>query len=110
MRIVVVAAKQLRFRVGRKNGAHHPDSILRVCKIIYRWTSFFSRAPFYFLMAGFPRMPYLSSHMQAMKDMFMNVDKVEQLPSPRVIRPHLPFYLLPPQLLDTAKVENPKIQ
>lgn len=65
-----------------------------------------------FLMVGFPRMPYLSSHMQAMKDMFMNVDKVEQLPSPRVIRPHLPFYLLPPQLLDTAKVvyvaRNPK--
>lgn len=60
----------------------------------------------------FLEMPYLSSHMQAMKDMFMNVDKVEQLPSPRVIRPHLPFYLLPPQLLDTAKVvyvaRNPK--
>lgn len=53
LRIVVVAAKQLRFRVGRKNGAHHPDSILRVCKIIYRWTSFFSRAPFYFFDGWF---------------------------------------------------------
>ena len=49
-------------------------------------------------------MPYLSNKMQAMREMFMNVDKVEQLPSPRVLRPHLPFNLLPPQLLDTTKV------
>ncbi len=42
--------------------------------------------------------------MQAMREMFMNVDKVEQLPSPRVLRPHLLFNLLPPQLLDTTKV------
>nr|CAH0106923.1 unnamed protein product [Daphnia galeata] len=41
-----------------------------------------------------------------------SVLRVEQLPSPRVLRPHLPFYLLPPQLLDTTKVvyvaRNPK--
>jgi hypothetical protein len=49
-------------------------------------------------------MPYLSTRMQTMREMFMNVDKVEQLPSPRVIRPHMPMYLLPPTLLDTAKV------
>lgn len=36
--------------------------------------------------------------------LLLTVDKVEQFPSPRVIRPHIPFYLLPPQLLDTSKV------
>nr|CAH0104482.1 unnamed protein product [Daphnia galeata] len=36
----------------------------------------------------FLEMPYLSNKMQAMREMFMNVDKVEQLPSPRVLRPH----------------------
>jgi hypothetical protein len=38
--------------------------------------------------------------------------KFNSLPSPRIIRPHLPFFLLPPKLLDTAKVvyvaRNPK--
>ncbi|EFX76431.1 hypothetical protein DAPPUDRAFT_55135 [Daphnia pulex] len=64
------------------------------------------------LRTPFLEMPYLSTKMQAMREMFMNVDKVEQLPSPRVIRPHMPMYLLPPTLLDTAKVvyvaRNPK--
>ncbi|KAI9563009.1 hypothetical protein GHT06_010465 [Daphnia sinensis] len=64
------------------------------------------------LRTPFLEMPYLTSRMYGIKDMLMTVDKVEQLPSPRVIRPHLPFYLLPPQLLDTAKVvyvaRNPK--
>jgi hypothetical protein len=49
-------------------------------------------------------MPYLSAMSGPMKNYLMTVDKVEKLPSPRVIRPHLPFYLLPPELLDTAKV------
>ena len=49
-------------------------------------------------------MPYLSAMSGPMTYMLMTVNKVEKLPSPRVIRPHLPFYLLPPELLDTAKV------
>ncbi|XP_046448178.1 sulfotransferase 1B1-like isoform X1 [Daphnia pulex] len=64
-----------------------------------------SRAPFL-------EMPYLSAVSGPMKNFLMTVDKVEKLPSPRVIRPHLPFYLLPPELLDTTKVvyvaRNPK--
>lgn len=39
-------------------------------------------------------------------------EEIDQMPSPRVIRPHLPFYLLHPDLLDTCKVvyvaRNPK--
>ncbi len=49
-------------------------------------------------------MPYLSAVSGPMKNFLMTVDKVEKLPSPRVIRPHLPFYLLPSELLDTAKI------
>jgi hypothetical protein len=49
-------------------------------------------------------MAYLSEPTGPASKMMMTVDKVDQLPSPRVIRPHLPLYLLPPQLLDTAKV------
>lgn len=29
---------------------------------------------------------------------------VDTLKSPRVLKSHLPFYLLPPQLIDTCKV------
>lgn len=30
--------------------------------------------------------------------------QIDRMPSPRVIKPHLPFYLLHPNLLDTSKV------
>lgn len=30
--------------------------------------------------------------------------QLEEKPSPRIIKPHLPFYLLHPTLVDTAKV------
>lgn len=35
-----------------------------------------------------------------------SLDNYSQLPSPRVLRSHLPFYLLPPSLLDTSKVNK----
>ena len=31
-------------------------------------------------------------------------DALSKLPSPRIIKTHLPFYLLHPKLLDTSKV------
>lgn len=34
-----------------------------------------------------------------------SVEKVELMPSPRVLQSHLPFHLLPPRLLNTAKVD-----
>ena len=41
-----------------------------------------------------------------------SLDKYDQVPSPRLIRPHVPLYLLHPELLDTCKVvyvaRNPK--
>lgn len=36
--------------------------------------------------------------------MVPKVDVIERIPSPRVIKSHLPFSLLHPQLLDTSKV------
>nr|CAH0104486.1 unnamed protein product [Daphnia galeata] len=45
-------------------------------------------------------------------DNLVTIEKIEEMTSPRVIKSHLPFYLLPPKLLDTAKViyvaRNPK--
>jgi len=42
----------------------------------------------------------------------MDYDKIEAMSSPRVLKSHLPFYLLPPRLVDTCKVvyvaRNPK--
>jgi len=42
----------------------------------------------------------------------MDFQKIEAMPSPRVLKSHLPFYLLPPRLADTCKVvyvaRNPK--
>ena len=43
-----------------------------------------------------------------------SIEMAEKLPSPRVIKSHLPFCLLPPNLLDTARqvvyvCRNPKV-
>ena len=51
--------------------------------------------------------------MQIMMDLLVNsVQLTEEKPSPRVIKTHLPFEMLPPNLLDTCKVifvgRNPK--
>lgn len=35
-----------------------------------------------------------------------SIEKMEQLPSPRILKSHLPFHLLPPRLLNTAKVSH----
>jgi hypothetical protein len=32
------------------------------------------------------------------------LNSVDKMPSPRILKSHLPFYLLHPELLDTAKV------
>jgi hypothetical protein len=44
--------------------------------------------------------------------MLESVNLADNLPSPRVIKTHLPFEMLPPKLLDTCKVvfvsRNPK--
>ena len=36
----------------------------------------------------------------------ITIDEIEKMPSPRVLKCHLPFDLLPPNLLDTAKVNT----
>ena len=41
---------------------------------------------------------------QEMLDVMPHTDVIDKMPSPRVIKSHLPFYLLPPQLLETCKV------
>jgi hypothetical protein len=39
-------------------------------------------------------------------DNLITIEKIEEMTSPRVIKSHLPFQLLPPNLLDTAKVRT----
>lgn len=39
-----------------------------------------------------------------MGDMLRDLDQIEQMDSPRVIKTHLPLYLLNPTLLNTSKV------
>jgi hypothetical protein len=36
----------------------------------------------------------------------ITIDEIEKMPSPRVLKCHMPFDLLPPNLLDTAKVKD----
>lgn len=47
-----------------------------------------------------------------MLDALINMDKIDKMTSPRVIKTHLPTYILPPQMLDSCKViyvaRNPK--
>ena len=38
--------------------------------------------------------------------MMIPLEKIETMPSPRVIKSHLPFHLLHPKLLDTSKVSR----
>ena len=64
-------------------------------------------------MVIFKRLPYMWTVPQdlTLGDMF-TTDKLDAMESPRVIKSHLPFYLLPPKLIDTCKViyvaRNPK--
>ncbi len=37
-------------------------------------------------------------------DHFFTPEKIVAMKSPRVIKSHLPFFLLPPKLIDTCKV------
>ena len=48
-------------------------------------------------------MPMLRPHSKAEIDKYFDED-LEALPSPRLIKTHYPFELLPPNLLDTCKV------
>ena len=56
----------------------------------------FERSPFI-------DMPMIRNYSEADLDKFFDKD-LEALPSPRLIKTHYPFELLPPDLLDTCKV------
>ena len=56
----------------------------------------FERSPFI-------DMPMIRNYSEAELDKFFDKD-LEALPSPRLIKTHYPFELLPPDLLDTCKV------
>ena len=56
----------------------------------------FERSPFI-------DMPMIRNYSEVELDKFFNED-LEALPSPRLIKTHYPFELLPPDLLDTCKV------
>ena len=47
--------------------------------------------------------PMIRNYSKAEVDKFFEED-LEALPSPRLIKTHYPFELLPPDLLDTCKV------
>jgi hypothetical protein len=47
-----------------------------------------------------------SKRQHHLNPMAITADQIEKMPSPRIIRPHLPFYLLHPKLLDTSKVAS----
>ena len=42
--------------------------------------------------------------LEMIKKFIPDVEYIENLPSPRIIKTHLPLYLLNPKLLDTCKV------
>lgn len=49
-------------------------------------------------------MPYLTSELEVQPYLAQHLQNVEKMPSPRILKSHLPFYLLHPKLLDTSKV------
>jgi len=49
-----------------------------------------------------PAIKKLGSHF--LGEVLRNLDDIDKMSSPRVLKSHLPFYLLNPKLLDTCKV------
>lgn len=53
----------------------------------------------------FYRFPYLTPEDSTQSiTKLHSLEKIENMPSPRIIKTHLPLYLLHPELLDTCKV------
>jgi hypothetical protein len=50
--------------------------------------------------------PGMSDRVYEFSKFIPTLDQIESRPSPRVIKSHLPLYLLHPKLLDTSKVNN----
>ena len=50
------------------------------------------------------RVPFLNADTKLSPTMIKMLNSFEKMPSPRIFKSHLPFYLLHPELLDTAKV------
>ena len=60
-----------------------------------------------FVRSPFIDMPMIRNYSKDEADKFFDED-LEALPSPRLIKTHYPFELLPPSLLETCKViKNP---
>ena len=55
-------------------------------------------------MDFFLRVPFLNADTELSPEMSQMLNSVDKMPSPRILKSHLPFYLLHPQLLDTSKV------
>ena len=49
-------------------------------------------------------MPFLNADTELSPEMSQLLDSYDKMPSPRMFKSHLPFYLLHPELLDTSKV------
>ena len=89
-----------------RHGESHFNSFVcscpfyRVCKaheldfkIIATLSFFFHRS-----------VPFLTSETELSPQRNKMLNSAEKMPSPRVLKSHLPFYLLHPKLLDTSKV------
>jgi len=50
--------------------------------------------------------PGMSDGVSEFAKFIPTLEQIESRPSPRVIKSHLPLYLLHPKLLDTSKVNN----
>ena len=49
-------------------------------------------------------MPFLNADTELSPEMSQLLDSYDKMPSPRIFKSHLPFYLLHPELLNTSKV------
>ncbi len=48
--------------------------------------------------------PFLNANTELSPEISELLDSFDKMPSPRMFKSHLPFYLLHPELLDTSKV------
>jgi hypothetical protein len=58
----------------------------------------------YFCLFINNRSPFFEVQVVANNDNVQSIKRVDEMPSPRVIKTHLPLEMLPPKLLDTCKV------
>ena len=103
---VVVAYQQLQLWRSKKKFPNRTYSISRVESLLYFFIVLYTIRSniFKILLRSSYLIPSKIKAIPEIAQMLVTMDKIDKMPSPRVIKSHLALHLLNPNLLDTCKV------